>query len=96
METGYFTWLGVCENQEKMWSGSQSRSEYMAQKAMRETLLQALDVNGWRAFMHLSFKYSTDDKLLRMMHTLRAKSRHQPAAARAESARWLAEHGVSR
>jgi len=95
-ETGYCTWLGVCENQEKVWSESKSRAEYMAQKAMRETLLHALDVNGWRAFLHLSFKDSTDDELLRTMHELRAKPHHQSAEARAESARWLAEHGVSR
>ena len=95
VETGYCTWLGVCENQEKMWSGSKSRAEYMAQKAMRETLLYALDVNGWRAFIQMPFKYSTDDELLRALHELRAESRHQPADARVESVRWLAEHGVA-
>ena len=63
---------------------------------MRETLLHALDVNGWRAFIQLSFKDRTDDELLRTMHKLRAKSPHQSAETRAESARWLAEHGVSR
>jgi len=41
---------------------------------MRETLLYALDVNGWRAFIHMPFKYSTDDELLRAMHELRAES----------------------
>jgi hypothetical protein len=96
VETGYCTWLGVCKNQEKMWSRSESRTEHMTQKAMRETLLRALDVNGWRAFLHLSFKYSTDDELLRAMHEVRAKSPHQLPEARAESARWLVEHGVSR
>lgn len=96
VETGYCTWLGTCGNSEKSWSESESRAEYMAQKAMRETLLHALDVNGWRAFIHMPFKYGTDDELLRAMHELRAESRHQTAGARAESARWLAEHGVSR
>ncbi len=95
VETGYRTWLGVCENEEKSWSESESRAEYMAQKAMRETLLHALDVNGWRAFIHMSFKYSTDDELLQAMHELRAESRHQPADARIESTRWLAEHRVT-
>jgi len=96
VETGYCTWLGVCEHQEKMWSESESRAEYMAQKAMRETLLRALDVNGWRAFIQMPFKYSTDDELLRAMHESRAESHHQSAEARAESARWLEEHRVSR
>ena len=95
VETGYCIWLGVCENQEKMWSEPKSRAEYMAQTAMRETLLRALDVNGWRAFLHLSFEYSTDDELLRAMHEVRVESHHQPTEARAESARWLAEHEVS-
>ena len=74
---------------------TKSRAEYMAQTAMRETLLRALDVNGWRAFLHLSFEYSTDDELLRAMHEVRVESHHQPTEARAESARWLAEHEVS-
>jgi hypothetical protein len=92
VETGYCTWLGVCANQGKMWPEPESRVEHMARKAMRETLLRALDVNGWRAFAQMPFKYSTDDELLRTMHKLRVESPHQPAEARAESARWLEEH----
>jgi len=95
VETRYCTWLGICEDQEKMWSAPISRAEYMARQAMRETLLSALDVNGWRAFLHLSFKDSTDDELLRAMHEMRIESRHQSVEARAESTRWLAEHEVS-
>jgi hypothetical protein len=96
VETGYCTWLGVCKNQEKMWSRSESRAEYMAENAMRETLLHALDVNGWRAFIQMPFKYSTDDELLHAMHEVRVESHHQSPEARAESARWLEEHRVSR
>ncbi len=61
---------------------------------MRETLLHALDVNGWRAFLQISFKDRTDDQLLQRMHKLRSKSRYQSAETRAESTRWLAEHST--
>ncbi len=96
VETGYCTWLGICASQEKIWTESQSRAEYMAEKAMCETLLRALDVDGWRVFIQMPFKYSTDEDLLRALHELRVESKHQSAEARAESARWLEEHRVSR
>ncbi len=97
VETGYCTRLGVCASREKkLWPEPESRAEHMARKAMRETLLRALDVNGWRAFAQMPFKYSTDDELLHTMHELRIESPYQSTEARAESARWLEEHRVSR
>ncbi len=94
LETGYRAWLGECMGQDKDWPKPQSRAEHMARKAMSETLLCALDVNGWRAFRRLSFKDATDDDLLQTMHELRAKSRYQSAEARAESIQWLATHST--
>ncbi len=95
VETGYPIWLGECHTPEKPWPKSTSRAEHMAERAMRETLMHALDVNGWRAFIEMPFKYATDDQLLQKMHELRAKSRHQSDEARAESAQWLAAHGIA-
>jgi len=95
VETHYQIWLGECHTQEKPWSKSEQRAEHLADLAMRETLLHALDVNGWRAFLQISFKSRTDDQLLQSMHKLRSKSPHQSAEVRAESVEWLAEHGVT-
>ena len=67
----------------------------MADRALRETLLHALDVNGWRAFIEMPFKYATDDQLLQKMHELRARSHYQSAEARAESTQWLAAQDVA-
>jgi hypothetical protein len=93
VETGYRTWLGECQNQDKPWAKQTSRAEHMAHQAMRETLLHALDVNGWRAFLEIPFQYRTDDELLQAMHKARAKSHYQAAEVRAESTQWLVAHG---
>lgn len=95
VETSYRTWLGECQNQDKLWTKPASRAEHIAHQAMRETLLHALDVNGWRAFMEIPFQYRTDDELLQAMHKARVKSRYQSAEVRAESAQWLADHGTA-
>ena len=92
VETGYRTWLGECRNQDKPWANPASRTELMAHQAMRETLLHALDVNGWRAFLEIPFQIRSDDELLQAMHKARAKSRYQSAEVRAESTQWLAAH----
>jgi hypothetical protein len=92
VETGYRTWLGECQNQDKPWAKPASRTEHMAHQAMRETILHALDVDGWRAFLEIPFQYRTDDELLRAMHKARAKSRFQAAEVREESTQWLAAH----
>lgn len=95
VETGYRTWLGECQTQDKPWAKLASRAEHMAHQAMRETLLHALDVNGWRAYLEISFKHLPDEKLLESMHRARTKSRYQSVEERAESKQWLAAHSVA-
>jgi len=92
IETGYCVWLGGLEKPDQPWSASETRTEYLAGCAMRETLLYALDVNGYRQFTEMPYKYMSDEKLLESMHKARAESRYLPAEARAESQRWLEEH----
>jgi hypothetical protein len=92
VETRLHTWLGLCEPTDRPWGPSQSRADYMAGLAMRETLIAALDVNGWRLFLEFEFRERSDAQLLRDMHRMRVKSRHQTQAARAESDRWLREN----
>ena len=91
-----FNWLGECHIPEKPWPKSTSRADHLAKRAMRETLLHALDVNGWRAFIEMPFKYATDDQLLQKMHELRVKSRYQSPGACAESVQWLAAHDTAK
>ncbi|HKZ68552.1 MAG TPA: hypothetical protein VJ020_00630, partial [Anaerolineales bacterium] len=93
VETGYDTWLGGVEQSGKSWPAPKSRSEYLQRRAMREILLYALDVNGYRQFTQLSFKYFNDEHLLERMHNLRVHSAYIPDEARAESRQWLAAHG---
>ena len=61
---------------------------------MQQTLLYALDVNGYRQFTQISSKCVSDDKLLERMHRARATSSYRPDAVRTESHQWLREHGV--
>lgn len=70
----------------------ETRTEYLAGRAMREALLDALDINGYRQFTEVPYKYMSDEKLLVSIHRARAESRYLPAEARAESQRWLREH----
>jgi hypothetical protein len=88
VETGYRVWLGGLEN--LPWSLSQTRAEYLAWRAKKETLLSALDLNGYRQFTEITPDLISDEALLKSMHTQRAKSLYVPAKARAESAQWLA------
>lgn len=92
VETDYCVWLGGVEQPDHPWPTEDNRADYMANWARRETLLYALDVNGYRQFTEASYKYVTDEILLERMHRLRAKSRCLPDEARGESQRWLAEN----
>lgn len=89
VETGYCVWLGGCEDPNNPWPKPKSRSEYMADCAMGETLIHALDIDGFRARIGFSVQLLSDEKLLSILHTRRAQSIHVPAAARMESEQWL-------
>lgn len=96
IETGYVAWLGACEDAERPWGEPQGRAEYLADKAAELTLAYALDLDGMRAWLGAGTEVG-DELVLRLMHRRRAESGIIPAEARAESARWLAEHeGVGR
>ncbi len=91
-ETGYGMYLGACEHAENPWSPPESREEHMQERALRESLCFALDVNDFRDFLGLTVQESSDEDLLDAMHRTRARSRFVPEQAQRESRIWLAEH----
>lgn len=94
VETGYCTWLGGLEDAEHPWVYERSRAEYLADRAMRLTLIHALDVDGFRAYLELNLKHMSNDDLLRSMHKQRAASPYLPDVVRAESKAWLEAHPI--
>lgn len=92
VETDYCAWLGSCTHAEKPWQVEETRSKYLTWRARQATLLSTLDVNGYRAFLEMPFKYQNNQQLLRIMHELRAVSKYVPAPARSASERWLKKH----
>jgi hypothetical protein len=63
---------------------------------MVETLLNALDVNGYRKHHQLGFSLLNDEDVLRSMHRRRVRSWHQSPQAKAKSEWWLREHAPKR
>lgn len=92
VETGYTVFLGICEKPEAPWGAPESRQEYFAEGALRESVCFALDVDDYRAFLGLSVKDISDDDLLDGMHTVRARSKLLPENVVRESKVWLALH----
>lgn len=92
VETKYCAWLGGLEKPAAPWPLPETWADYLASCAMQETLLYALDVNGYRQFKEVSYKHMNDEQLLVRMHQARAQSRHLPAEACAESQQWLKEY----
>ncbi len=64
----------------------------MAEQALVETMVAALDDNGWRKSLKLGLRDHSDADILRVLHAKRAASRYQSAKARADSSRWLQDH----
>lgn len=95
VETHYTVMLGGCESPDRPYAGSKSRSEFMAGMALRQTLIYALDVEGFRAYMGIPREWEDDEKMLASMHELRAESVHLPLETRAKSQQWLAAHKVN-
>lgn len=64
----------------------------MADSVLEETLLYALDLEGFRSYLNIPTKRYSDEKLLALLHRIRASSNHIPPVARAESEQWLRQH----
>ncbi|MCL4528204.1 MAG: hypothetical protein M1282_02180 [Chloroflexi bacterium] len=92
VETEYVTLLGACGQADHVWHEEKKRSEFMEQKALRESLSFALDVNDYRDFLGLSAELINDERLLESMHETRSDSQFIPDEARRESLVWLAQH----
>ena len=92
VETGHTIMLGGCEAPDKPNPAPIMRAEHMADLALRETLIYALDVEGFRAYLGLTPQDFDDETLLTKLHSKRAESPHIPAAAKLESQQWLAAH----
>lgn len=94
IETHYCTWLGGLEDPEHPWRPQETREHHMSDWAMEETMAYALDVDGFREWLHLSRELYDDEKVLDILHHRRARSEHIPEPARAESEQWLREHSL--
>jgi len=93
LETEYCVWLGWLEQKPwPHWASQPSRSDYMKEQAMAETLSHALDVNGYRKHFQFGFNLLSDDDLLWKLHYRRSRSKFVPADARSESQHWLQAH----
>ena len=92
VETGYVAWMGGCEKPDSPWPKPETRVEHMADLAMRQTLINALDVEGLRLHFGIGPETLSDERLLVSLHRARAKSHFLPPQTRMESQQWLREH----
>lgn len=93
-ETGYTEFLGGCENPDRPFSYFHNRQEFMERLALRESIVQSLNVDDFRDFLGIEKSVITDEKLLEGLHESRATSLHQPPHLRKESKVWLIERGL--
>ena len=89
VETGYEIIMGACEDPDRPYPPPQSREEHLAASALGETLEYALDVEGYRSYLGFRSSRISDEQLLEMMHSRRARSSHIPMEAQLESEKWL-------
>ena len=92
VETGFPILLGACGQTDQAWHEEQNRNDFMERKALRESLIHALDVNDYRDFLGMSVELISDERLLELMHESRSNSKFVPDEARRESRVWLAQH----
>jgi len=92
VETGFSVFLGACEDPANPWPEPDTRTEYMEQEALRESLTFALDVADYRDYLGISAELISDEQLLQIMHSTRTRSKHLPEEIRRESKIWLAKH----
>lgn len=74
----------------KTWHHHTNRDEYLKERALRYTLIYALDVSGYRSLLQLTHDI-TDERLLHDLHKFRAECIYIPPNACAESLKWLRE-----
>jgi len=91
VETGFTMFLGACEDPSNPWGRMSTRQEYLEDRALRESICYSLDVNGFRDYLGLTVRASSDEDTLRSMHENRARSKYLPAEVRLESRVWLAQ-----
>lgn len=91
IETWYRRWLGQLDDPEEPWIEPSSREEHMAELALAETLVKALDVDGFREFIGMSKDQISDDELLVALHERRTQSKYVSSGPRAASKKWLAK-----
>ena len=84
--------LGACGKTEQAWHEEQNRNDFMERKALRESLIYALDVNDYGDFLGMSVELISAERLLEIMHESRSNSKFIPDEARRESRIWLAQH----
>jgi hypothetical protein len=89
VETHYTVFLGECSPEDQQTSKEISRSEYLADRALRYTLINALDVSGYRSLLGIPIEHFSDEDMLCRLHHLRAKCSLVPAEAIAESIKWI-------
>ncbi|MCL5951839.1 MAG: hypothetical protein M1132_08975 [Chloroflexi bacterium] len=92
VETGFCTWLGGLMDPEHPWEEPETRAEHIANWALEEAVVHALDVVRFREDRKLSPKLVSDEQLVHVLHERRVRSKHIPIDARAESEHWLASH----
>ncbi len=92
VETGFTVFLGACEDSAKPWGKMDTRQKYLENRALRESICYSLDVNGFRDYLGLTARASSDEDTLRSLHENRAQSKYLPAEVRQESRIWLAQH----
>ena len=64
-------------------------SESLADLALGKTLEYALDIDGYRSYLGFHSDRISDEQILEIMHSRRARSLHIPMEAQLESERWL-------
>ncbi|MBN1220289.1 MAG: hypothetical protein JXM69_15275 [Anaerolineae bacterium] len=94
VETGYEIMLAGCENSKRPYPPPKSREEHMIWLALEDTLEYALDVDGYRAYCGFGPKFVSDEKVLEIMHSHRARSPHVPLEEQMKSELWLRTHGA--
>jgi hypothetical protein len=92
VETGYAVILGGCEPPDRPYSLPGNREEHMAERALRETLVYALDVDGFRAYTDIAVEDMQDEILLAHLHKARVRSAYIPTEASIASQQWLTDH----